>query len=49
LAGALFLLWADFLARILLSGQDFPVGIITALTGVPFFLILLRRSRYRFG
>jgi len=47
--GAVFLLWADVLARILLTAQDFPVGIITAITGVPFFLILLRRSGYRFG
>ncbi|QXD17286.1 iron ABC transporter permease [Rhodocaloribacter litoris] len=49
LAGALFLLWADLAARAILPAQDFPVGIITALTGVPFFLALLRRSTYRFG
>ncbi|GIV61199.1 MAG: hemin ABC transporter permease [Rhodothermaceae bacterium] len=49
MAGALFLLWADLGARALLPSQDFPVGIITALAGVPFFLILLRRSTYRFG
>lgn len=49
LAGALFLLWADFAARVLLPSQESPVGIITALCGVPFFLILLRRSQYEFG
>lgn len=48
-AGALFLLWADLAARTLLPEQELPVGILTALCGVPFFLILLRRSRYRFG
>lgn len=49
LAGALFLLWADVVARILLPSQELPVGVITALCGVPFFLVLLRRSEYGFG
>jgi iron complex transport system permease protein len=49
LAGALFLLWADVLARTLLAGQELPVGILTAACGVPFFLWLLRREQYRFG
>ena len=48
-AGALFLLWADLAARALLPSQELPVGIITALCGVPFFLVLLRRSTYDFG
>lgn len=47
--GALFLLWADLAARTLLPHQELPVGILTALCGVPFFLVLLRRHRYRFG
>lgn len=49
LAGALFLLWADLAARVLLPSQQLPVGIITALCGVPFFLYLLRRNAYAFG
>lgn len=49
LAGALFLLWADVAARALLPGQELPVGVVTALCGVPFFLVLLRRSEYAFG
>ena len=49
LAGALFLLWADTLARTLLDGQELPVGILTAACGVPFFLWLLRREHYQFG
>ncbi len=49
LAGAVFLLWADVLARVLLPSQEIPVGVITALCGVPFFLVLLRRSEYAFG
>jgi iron complex transport system permease protein len=44
-AGGLFLLWADVAARTLLPAQELPVGIVTALCGVPFFLALLRRDR----
>ncbi len=49
LAGALFLLWADIAARVLLPGEELPVAVITAVCGVPFFLVLLRRSEYGFG
>jgi iron complex transport system permease protein len=48
-AGALFLLWADIAARSVLPGQEIPVGILTALCGVPFFLVLLRTGNYQFG
>jgi len=44
-AGALFLVWADLAARTLLPDQEVPVGVLTALCGVPFFLVLLRRAR----
>jgi iron complex transport system permease protein len=44
-AGALFLVWADLAARTLLPDQETPVGVLTALCGVPFFLVLLRRAR----
>ncbi len=43
--GALFLIWADTLARTILSPTEIPVGIITSLCGAPFFIYLLRRSR----
>ncbi|MEP0546168.1 MAG: iron ABC transporter permease [Rhodothermales bacterium] len=43
-AGALFLVWADLAARTILPDQEVPVGVLTALCGVPFFLALLRRS-----
>jgi iron complex transport system permease protein len=42
--GAVFLCWADVAARTILPGQELPVGILTALCGVPFFLALLRRD-----
>jgi iron complex transport system permease protein len=47
--GALFLVWADLAARTILPEQELPVGILTALCGVPFFLVLLRRGSYGFG
>ncbi|TDB89034.1 iron ABC transporter permease [Actinomadura sp. KC216] len=43
LIGAIFLLWADLAARMLLSPQELPIGIITAMVGAPFLLILVRR------
>jgi iron complex transport system permease protein len=49
LGGAIFLIWADLAARTLLPGQEAPVGVVTALCGVPFFLVLLRRRSYRFA
>lgn len=48
LCGGIFLIGADLLARTILTGQDLPVGIVTAIVGVPFFLILLRKSQYQF-
>ena len=44
LAGAILLLWADLLARTAVSPQQLPVGVVTALLGVPMFLFLLRRN-----
>jgi iron complex transport system permease protein len=45
ISGAAVLLLADVLARILISPQELPVGIVTALFGAPFFLWVLRRAR----
>ena len=42
LAGGIFLVWADAAARCLM---ELPVGVVTALTGTPFFIYLLRRRR----
>ena len=43
--GGIFLLICDTLARLILDTQEIPVGVITAVIGVPFFLVLLRRGR----
>ncbi|MDZ7778607.1 MAG: iron ABC transporter permease [Gemmatimonadota bacterium] len=44
LAGAAFLTLADLAARLTLAPTEIPIGVITAFIGVPFFLVLLRRS-----
>jgi iron complex transport system permease protein len=45
--GGVFLVLCDTLARSLTSGSDLPVGIITALIGGPFFLIVLIQNQRR--
>ncbi|TFH88253.1 iron ABC transporter permease [Billgrantia azerbaijanica] len=45
LAGGTLLMLADALARTLIAPEQLPVGVITALLGVPTFLYLLYRSR----
>ncbi|MDT8895957.1 iron ABC transporter permease [Halomonas sp. I1] len=45
LAGGTLLTLADTLARTMMAPQQLPVGVITALLGVPSFLYLLYRSR----
>lgn len=45
LFGASFLILVDLLARTMLSPQEVPVGVLTALLGGPFFLWLLRTRR----
>lgn len=44
LAGGTFLVYADLLARDLLSAE-LPIGVITAAVGAPFFLYLLHKKR----
>ncbi len=45
LTGAIFLILADLIARIVLAPTEIPIGVITALCGAPFFLYLLRRRK----
>lgn len=44
LGGAGLLVAADTAARTVAQPLEIPVGVVTALVGVPFFLLLLRRS-----
>ena len=49
LAGAIFLIWVDVIARTIVQPQEIPVSVITALVGAPFFLWLLRWRRQAYG
>lgn len=48
LAGAVLLVVADTLSRVLVAPTELPVGVITAIIGVPFFISLLR-NRHHYG
>ncbi|MFC2038301.1 FecCD family ABC transporter permease [Chloroflexota bacterium] len=45
LTGAIFLILADLGSRTVMAPTEIPIGIITAICGVPFFLYLLRRRK----
>ena len=45
LCGALLLLVADTLSRILVTTVSLPIGVITSMIGVPFFIWLIVRKR----
>ena len=45
--GATFVVAADVLARTVIAPAEVPVGVVTALAGAPFFLVLLRRHAAR--
>lgn len=47
LAGALLLSLSSIVSKSIAAGVVFPIGIITALVGVPFFFALILSSRGR--
>ena len=47
LGGGVFLLAADTLARTVIAPVEIPVGVVTALVGAPFFVLLLARNKSR--
>lgn len=49
LVGAVFMVWVDLVARTLVAPRELPLGVITALVGVPVFVTLMRRKAYMFG
>ncbi|MCC5808760.1 MAG: iron ABC transporter permease [Ectothiorhodospiraceae bacterium] len=46
LLGACLLVSADMLARVVVAPAELPIGLVMALIGGPFFLILLMRQRW---
>ncbi len=49
LGGAILMLAADLVARMALNPLEIPLGIVTALIGAPYFLWLIRRTRFAQG
>jgi iron complex transport system permease protein len=47
IGGAVFLIWVDTAARTIIDPQELPVGVATALLGVPAFALVLLRRRER--
>lgn len=45
LIGAIFMIIADILSRIIIPGQVLPIGVITALVGAPAFALILSQRR----
>jgi iron complex transport system permease protein len=45
LAGGTLVVVADLAARTMLAPRQLPVGALTALIGVPLFLVLMRRAQ----
>jgi cobalamin transport system permease protein len=45
IVGAGFLVFADVIARTIVSPAELPIGVVTAFFGAPFFAVVLRTSR----
>lgn len=45
IGGAIFMVWADTIARSLLAPTEIPLGVVTAFVGAPFFAYLLHRNK----
>jgi iron complex transport system permease protein len=45
IVGAIFLTLSDVIGRIVLDSGELQVGIVTALFGAPFLVVLARRAR----
>ena len=47
IAGAVFVIVADTVARTIVQPAEFRVGVLTAFVGAPFFVLLLIRNKRR--
>lgn len=43
--GGIFLMGCDLISRVILPGQELPVGVVTSITGGPVFLWILNRKK----
>lgn len=49
LVGALFMIWADVLTRVIIPYTELPIGILVSMIGAPTFIYLLLKKSYGFG
>ena len=42
--GAILVVWTDVAARIVVAPEELPIGLLTAIIGGPFFIVLLKRN-----
>lgn len=49
LIGAIFLVWADVLSRVIIKGSELPIGILISMIGAPIFIYLMISKSYGFG
>jgi len=47
--GGIFLILCDTIAKVVIAPSELPVGVVTSLCGVPFFLYLLKREKGEYG
>ena len=45
LAGAILVLWADLAVRLLSTGVELKIGVLTSMIGAPFFLYLIYKMK----
>lgn len=43
--GAIYTIWADWFSRVVISPQELPIGVVTAMIGAPFFAVILNRVK----
>ena len=47
--GAILLVWVDLVGRVVVAPRELPLGVVTAVIGVPVFIVLLRRRGFLLG
>lgn len=49
LVGGTFLILCDTIAKVIIAPSELPVGVVTSICGVPFFLYLLKKEKGEYG
>ena len=47
--GAILLVWVDLVGRVVVAPRELPLGVVTAVLGVPVFIVLLRQRGFLLG